>query len=167
MIDRIESNTGSIIKRSLVSMIFGVGIVVLGILIYIFQWIATPIFGFFISGFGVLITIMGVLLFSRRNSYGIDFYPDYFVIKKGSKETRIDKDKIEEFKIRKDREGTRFVSYNVYSFEIKHDGRYYFLSPREYKDLFVKMCAYFGVTPEEALEKEASLWEWISKGINK
>lgn len=161
MVDKITSNTTTLTKRAILMMLIGTIITGGGISLYVFQLITTPSFGLFIAVLGFIFTLAGVYEFRYRNTYSIELYPEYFIVKKKQKEVKIEKNNITNFYIKEEFEGSRYLRYAVYTLYIEHDGRTYAFEPRKYQNVLEKMCAYYGVTPEEALQKEKGLWELI------
>lgn len=165
MIGKVESNTESLARTGIITIIMGVIIGGLGIAIFIFKLIATPSFGFFIAALGIMCVLIGLYFLRTINAYSIELYPDYFIVRKKKKETRIEKNTIENFYIQEETQGSRYLKYKTYTLCIEQGGKTYYFDPKKYKDVFEKMCAYYGVLPEEAVQKEKGLWEMIKKTL--
>lgn len=161
MIDKIESNRSKMLMTAIGSLLIGTIITVAGLAIFIGKLIAAPEFGLFIAALGLSIVLLGIYYFKMKDAYSIELFPEYFIIKRGKKEIKIGKTDISNFYIEKERQRSRYASVTTYKLVIEHDKRTYYLDPYKYKDVFVKMCAYYGMTPEEALKKENGLWDSI------
>lgn len=165
MIGKVESNAASIIRGGIIMIIMGVLLAGLGIAVFVLKLIATPSFGFFIAAIGIMCVLIGVYFLGTKNAYSIELYPDYFIVRKKKKETRIEKNMIENFYIKEETQGSRYLRYQTYTLCIEQGGRTYYFDPEKYKNVFEKMCAYYGVAPEEALQKEKGLWEMIKNTL--
>lgn len=149
MIDKIEGNKRDIIIGIICMAVFGVGFIILGIVLFLKN--KEPIVLWMFGGIAILSFVYVIYSFRRINTYKIELFPTYFIIYNGKKEIKIEKDALEDFKIVQRVVHSGGLRVRIATLDIKYRGVEYSLDPNKYKDVFFKMCRYYGITEKDAL----------------